>query len=111
MTERKEVLNLEELSELTKQILEDISSYDELGLGDADEAKKRFMAALDKDGVFVIELASDGLDLNRKLALEMTLKEKLALHYTQADELVIFLKGLSPQLVQVIKQASMLAPR
>lgn len=94
MTERKEDLSLEDLSEKIRSALSLISSYDETGLKSEQDALSRFKGVSEKDSSFIVEIASDELDLNHKLALEQALKEKLSasLEDSALESVVIFFK-------------------
>lgn len=87
-----ESLSTEKLSELAQQALAHVSQFDETGLG-ADQSADRLLEVLEDQGKFLVQIASDGLNLNHKLALETHLKAFLEKMLGEQSELcVIYFK-------------------
>ncbi|MFW7379387.1 MAG: Mrp/NBP35 family ATP-binding protein [Oligoflexus sp.] len=79
----KDSQNIEELRTLVSQALRQVSEFEETGLNTAEDAGLRLVDINQEEMNYVIKIASDGLNLNHKLALETHLKE--ALHGRDVD--------------------------
>ena len=66
-----------ELIQLIKEKLSKSKGVDETGLSADAKPEERFIEVEDKDSSFLIKIASDGLNLNHKMALEAYLLEGL----------------------------------